>query len=84
MAEKTGLRRTGHSPTLNTVMMVEEAIRNSKQPALTIPEIKRRLPKQVNHATLMVILEYLEASGKILVTLRGISWIQNPNRGAGI
>ena len=67
------------SPTLNTVIMVEEVIKNSKNSIITIPEIKRNLPKQVNHYTLMTILEYLEKSNKIVVTLKGITWIHNTN-----
>ncbi|MCL5440403.1 MAG: polyprenyl synthetase family protein [Candidatus Marsarchaeota archaeon] len=42
--------------------------KNSENSIITIPEIKRTLPRQVNHRTLMVILEYLEESGKIVVT----------------
>jgi hypothetical protein len=59
--------------------MVENVIKNAKESVITIPEIKRRLPKQVNHFTLKVILEYLESSGKIIVTLKGITWVHNPN-----
>ena len=73
------IQETRHSPTLNTVIMVENVIKNAKGSIITIPEIKRNLPKQVNHSTLKVILEYLETSGKIVVTLRGITWIHNPN-----
>ncbi len=69
-----------HSPTLNTVLMVEAAIKNSGNSVITIPEIKRAMPRQVNHRTLMIILEYLEGSGKIAVTLKGITWIHNPNQ----
>ncbi len=68
------------SPTLNTVIMVENAIKNAPDSVVTIPEIKRRLPKQVNHYTLMTILEYLEASNKIVVTLKGITWVHNTNQ----
>lgn len=68
-----------HAPTLNTVLMVEEALKNMDESVITIAELKRRLPKQVNHNTLMVILEYLEQSNKILVTLKGITWIHNTN-----
>jgi len=46
---------------------------------ITIAELKRRLPKQVNHNTLKIILEYLEESNKIAVSLRGITWIHNTN-----
>jgi hypothetical protein len=50
-----------------------------KESVLTIAELKRKLPRQVNHNTLMLILKYLEESNKILVTLRGITWIHNSN-----
>ncbi len=68
-----------HSPTLNTVVMVEDALKNSNESAITAAELKRRLPRQVNHYTLLNILNYLEESNKIAVSLRGITWIQNPN-----
>ena len=63
-----------HSPTLNTVLMVEEFIRESKQ-AIGIAKIKKSLPKRIMHSTLIQILEYLEQSGKILFTSKGIVWI---------
>ena len=68
-----------HSPTLNTVLMVEETLRNMNESVITVAELKHRLQRQVNHNTLKVILEYLEHSNKILVTMRGITWIHNPN-----
>ena len=68
-----------HSPTLNTVLMVEEALKNINESVITIADLKRKLPKQVNHNTLMIILEYLENSNKIAVTLKGITWIHNTN-----
>ncbi len=68
-----------HAPTLNTVLMVEDVLKNMDESVITIAELKRRLPKQVNHNTLKVILEYLEASNKILVTMKGITWIYNPS-----
>lgn len=68
-----------HSPTLNTVLMVEETLKNMDNSIITIPELKRKLPKQVNHNTLKIILEYLEGSNKIAVSLRGITWVHNTN-----
>lgn len=68
-----------HSPTLNTVLMVEDILKNMNESVITVAELKRRLPRQVNHNTLRIILEYLELSNKILVTMRGITWIHNPN-----
>ena len=68
-----------HAPTLNTVLMVEGVLKNMNESVITIAELKRRLPRQVNHNTLKVILEYLEESNKILVTMKGITWIHNTN-----
>lgn len=68
-----------HWPTLNTVMMVEDTLKSLSKSIISIAELKRRLPRQVNHITLMVILEYLERSNKIAVTLKGITWIENNN-----
>jgi hypothetical protein len=63
-----------HSPTLNTVLMVERVLKDSKQ-LLKISELKRRLPRKVMHGTLLEILNYLQESGKILVTIKGVVWI---------
>ena len=68
-----------HSPTLNTVLMVEETLKNMDGSIITIAELKRRLPKQVNHSTLRIVLEYLEENNKIAVSLKGITWIHNTN-----
>ncbi len=64
-----------HSPTLNTVLMVEATLKNMEESVITIAELKRKLPKQVHHTTLKIILEYLEMSNKIAVSLKGITWI---------
>ncbi len=71
--------RNIHWPTLNTVIMVENTLRKMNESVISIAELKRKLPRQVNHITLMVILEYLERSNKIVVTLKGITWIENNN-----
>jgi len=68
-----------HSPTLNTVLMVEETLKNMDESVITIAKLKKLLPKQVNHNTLKIILLYLEYSNKIAVTLKGITWIHNTN-----
>jgi len=69
-----------YSPTLNTVIMVENTLKNMNDSVFKISAIKKKLPKQVNHNTLMHILEYLENSNKIYVGLRGITWIHNTNQ----
>ena len=68
-----------HSPTLNTVLMVEHTLKNMDESVITIANLKKLLPKQINHNTLMIILVYLEESNKIAVTLKGITWIHNIN-----
>lgn len=66
-------------PTLNTVIMVEKTLINMEESAIKVAELKKILPKQINHNTLMMILEYLEESNKIAVTMKGIIWIHNTN-----
>ena len=68
-----------HWPTLNTVIMVENSLKKINESVISIAELKRKLPRQVNHNTLISILEYLERSNKIAVTLKGITWIYNEN-----
>ena len=79
MSKTIQIQRLEHSPTLNTVLMVENILTNMNESVITIAELKRRLPKQINHNTLKIILEYLEESNKIAVSLRGITWIHNTN-----
>ena len=68
-----------HWPTLNTVLMVERTLQAMPGSAISVAELKRSLPTQVNHTTLMTILHYLEHSNKIGVGLQGITWIFNRN-----
>lgn len=77
MIKKKQEYKLEHSPTLNTVLMVENTLMNMEKSIFTIAEIKKKLPKQVNHRTLMTILSYLEESNKIFVSIKGITWIHN-------
>ena len=72
-------RRIEHSPTLNTVLMVEETLKNVGEP-IKLAELKRRLPKKVMHQTLLQILEYLDISGKIIIGTKGILWIYTDSK----
>lgn len=65
------------SPTLNTVLMVESTLRDSGE-LLTIGRLKRMLPKQVMHQTLMAVIDYLEYSGKIVVYDDKLLWALKP------
>ena len=80
MASKTLLlSKLENAPTLNTVLMVEQVLANTPQSVIKVADLKRLLPRQVNHNTLMTILHYLENSNKIVVSLKGITWISEPN-----
>ena len=79
MTQELLINKVKHSPTLNTILMVEEAIKKADNPIVTVAYIKKHLPRQVNHNTLMQILEYLEESNKIAVTMKVITWIHNIN-----
>ncbi|MDR7667193.1 hypothetical protein RG963_15695 [Methanosarcina sp. Z-7115] len=54
-------------------------MKNRPRSVVTVAEFKKMLPRQVNHNTLMVILDYLEQSNKIVVGLKGITWIHSRN-----
>jgi len=77
MSKKVQDYKLEHSPTLNTVLMVENTLMGMDKSIFKISDIKKKLPKQVNHRTLMIILSYLEECNKILVTIKGITWIHN-------
>ena len=62
-------------PNLQTVLMVEDFLKENQDKPLRISEIRKALPKQVMHQTLKIILEYLWKSGKILYGPKGVQWI---------
>ena len=65
-----------HSPTLRTVLMVEDSLRNQDGP-VSIEALKRALPRKVMDQSLRIILSYLENKGSIIMGPKGISWIAN-------
>ena len=67
-----------HYPRLDTVLMVEEVLKNANT-AISKSELMRRLPKQVMRQTLLVILGYLEKRGMIMIGKKGLLWIYNPS-----
>ena len=79
MAEALNSGKAKPSPTLNTILMVEDTLKSSPDSVVTVAELKKMLPRQVNHNTLMVILDYLEQSNKIAVGIKGITWIHSKN-----
>ena len=72
---KTKTQTVLHYPRLDTVLMVEDAIKKAKD-YQTRMELWRSLPKQVQYQTLQVILEYLQKSNKIIFTKDNkIMWV---------
>jgi len=74
MKNQIQILESGHSPTLNTIRMVESVLKDAGQ-LMTIAELKRALPRKVMHGTLLQILDYLQLSGKIAVGVKGVLWI---------
>ena len=65
-----------HYPRLDTVLMVEKALKEADL-AMSKSELQRRLPKQIMRQTLNVILDYLENKGVIMIGSKGVLWIHN-------
>lgn len=63
------------SPNLSTVLMVEGVLKKNRDMPMKISELKKKLPKQIMHQTLKIILEYLFRSGKIIYGPKGVQWI---------
>ncbi len=69
-----------HSPTLESVFMVEETIQKYSQ-EFGKYQLWKKLPKKMMYQTFQVILDYLEQSGKIIIDKEGcIIWTFNPAR----
>jgi len=69
-----------HSPTLESVFMVEETIQKYSQECGKY-QLWKKLPRKMMYQTFQVILNYLEQSGKIIIDKDGcIMWTFNPER----
>lgn len=67
-----------HYPNLKTMLMIERVLKDSET-IISREELKRRLPKQIMHQTLNIILDYFENRGMIIDGHKGILWIYNPS-----
>jgi len=67
-----------HYPNLKTVLMVEKVLKEAEM-VITREELKERLPKQIMHQTLNIVLDYLEKRNMIIDGHKGILWIYNPS-----
>jgi len=69
-----------HSPTLESVLMVEATIQKYTQEYGKY-QLWKKLPRKMMYQTYLVILDYLQQSGKILIDKEGcILWTYNPQR----
>ena len=69
------MSKTTHSPTLDTVRMVERAIKDAHMYP-SINQLSRNLEKQVQYQTIKETLKYLAESNKIIFDKDGsIIWI---------
>ncbi len=67
-----------HEPKLDTILMVEKAIRDAKDRP-TRASLWRSLPRKTQYQTFKRILDYLEASNKIIFNGREIIWVAADN-----
>ncbi|MBI2545955.1 hypothetical protein HYV81_02135 [Candidatus Woesearchaeota archaeon] len=71
-------RKGNHQPRLDTVLMVEDAIKERSGEYGKF-QLWRSLPKSVMYQTFLKILDYLEYSNKIAFDKEGkVGWIFNP------
>ena len=69
-----------HSPTLESVLMVERTIQKYSQECGKY-QLWKKLPKKMMYQTFQIILAYLEESAKIIIDKEGcIIWTYNPER----
>jgi hypothetical protein len=67
-----------HYPTLKTMLMIEDTLKNADL-VMSKAELMRRLPKKVMDSTLNIALDYLEDRGMITTSRKGILWTYNPS-----
>ena len=68
-----------HSPTLESVIMVEKTIQKYSQECGKY-QLWKKLPKKMMYQTFQTILEYLRQSGKIMIDKDGcIFWTYDPD-----
>ena len=68
-----------HSPTLESVIMVEKTIQKYSQECGKY-QLWKKLPKKMMYQTFCVIIDYLLYSNKISIDSEGkIGWIYYPN-----
>ena len=70
--------RVAHSPTLQSVIMVEDTIKGHSG-EFSRYQLWRKLPRGMMYQTFLVILDYLAEGNKIAADKNGkLAWIWNP------
>jgi len=72
------MSRVLHEPKLDTILMVEKAIKDAVEYPSRM-ELWRSLPRKVQYQTFKRILEYLEASNKIVFNGNRMVWVATDN-----
>lgn len=68
-----------HWPTLETLLMIEKAIKQADIPPRRT-ELWKSLPKKMMYQTFKKALEYLDASGKIMIDRKDrVVWVAADN-----
>jgi len=67
-----------HEPKLDTILMVEKAIKEAEEYPSRM-ELWKSLPRKIQYQTFKRILEYLEASNKIIFNGKRIVWVAVDN-----
>lgn len=71
-------KKATYNPTLQSVLMVEEAAKKYSQEYGKY-QLWKKLPKKIMYQSYQVILDYLKESGKIMIDSDGcIIWTWNP------
>ncbi len=66
-----------HYPTLKTVLLVEEILKEAKEP-LSRYEIMKRAKNKIMRQTLNTIIDYMGKRGMALDSKKGIIWTYTP------
>jgi phage pi2 protein 07 len=66
-----------HYPTLKTVLMVENILREAKEP-LTRYEIMKRMKNKVMRQSLNIIIQYLVERNMVIDSEKGVLWVYTP------
>lgn len=72
------MSRVLHEPQLDTILMVEKAIKDAEEHPSRM-ELWNFLPRKIQYQTFKRILKYLEASNKIIFNKSKIVWVAIDN-----